>query len=426
MSRLHDVPDARSIARAVLANGVRLLAYETPHVQSVAIEGSLPAGVIFQQAHEPRGTGSVCGSALLRGTQARDFDATYEALESIGAELNIGAMLHNAVFSGKALAEDLPTLLGLLADALRRPSFLDEAVANLRQQRLTGLKYSLQDTRFQAQRVFRELLYRPEHPLHGLPGGTLESLPLINAELLRAFHRRVYGPRGLILVMVGAVEAQRAIDMARAVFEDWQHPQQPTPPPLPPAPSPADLLRQHHAIPSKTQTDLVIGTFGPSRYDDDYLPATIANSVLGEFGMMGRIGQTIREELGLAYYAYSAVEGGESRGSWTVSIGVAPEDVELAIARTREEIRRLTVEPISQEELDDNIAYFIGRLPLRLETNSGIAGALEAIERYSLGLDYLPTYADRLRRIQREDVWQAARRYLDADKLAIASSGPPL
>ena len=65
---------------------------------------------------------------------------------------------------------------------------------------------------------------------------------------------------------------------------------------------------------------------------EDYLPAQLANSILGEFGMMGRIGKSVREEKGLAYYAYSRLGGGHGPEPWSVSAGVNPENVDLAIS----------------------------------------------------------------------------------------------
>ena len=79
---------------------------------------------------------------------------------------------------------------------------------------------------------------------------------------------------------------------------------------------------------------------------------------------------------------------------------------------------------VTAEELSDNQANFIGRLPLSLESNGGVAGALLNVERYNLGLDYYRRYADRIKAVKRADVLAAARKYIDPDKLAIATAGP--
>jgi zinc protease len=128
--------------------------------------------------------------------------------------------------------------------------------------------------------------------------------------------------------------------------------------------------------------------------------------------------------LGLAYYAYSRLEGGEGPGAWQVMAGVSPENVSLTIEKAQAEIERLCNELVSEEELDDNQSYFTGRLPLRLESNSGIANILEALERYDLGLDYLANYTQTIRTISREDILSAAQRYLRPERLVISVAEP--
>jgi zinc protease len=168
----------------------------------------------------------------------------------------------------------------------------------------------------------------------------------------------------------------------------------------------------------------VVGGYGPSRFEPDYLAAMLANCVLGQFGMMGRIGGTVREELGLAYYAYSSVDGGLGPSPWSVTAGVSPTNVELALEKILDEVRRLTNDPVSDEDLGNVQSYFVGRLPLQLESNEGIATSILTMEQYRLGLDYLVTYRDHIQALTKEDLLQAARRYLQPDTYVLGISGP--
>jgi zinc protease len=154
------------------------------------------------------------------------------------------------------------------------------------------------------------------------------------------------------------------------------------------------------------------------------MAASLGNSVLGQFGMMGRIGNVVRERSGLAYYAYTTLNAGMGPGSWEVSAGVNPANIEKTIQLVREEIARFVSEPVSNDELADSQANFIGRLPISLESNYGMASALLNLERYGLGLDYYRRYADMVRSITPENVLDTARRYLYPDRLAIAYAGP--
>jgi zinc protease len=140
--------------------------------------------------------------------------------------------------------------------------------------------------------------------------------------------------------------------------------------------------------------------------------------------MMGRIGDVVREQAGLAYYAYSSLSGGMGPGPWSVSAGVAPQNIEKAVELIRSEIMRFVREPVSAEELSDSQANFVGRLPLALESNAGVAGALLNLERYNLSLDYYRNYARQINAITVDDILAAAKRYFDPDRLAVAIAGP--
>jgi zinc protease len=71
-------------------------------------------------------------------------------------------------------------------------------------------------------------------------------------------------------------------------------------------------------------------------------------------------------------------------------------------------------------------AYYVGHLPLQLESNEGIASTLASMELYNLGLDYLVTYRDRIYSLSKDDLQRAARRYLKPDALVIGIAGPEL
>ena len=418
-----SIPHSGNIERTELPNGIKILVYENPAVQSVNVMGSLHGGSIYE-ASEQSGLASIVAGASMTGTGNRDFDAIHGALEDIGAALSFSGHKHKVGFSGKALAEDLSTLVDVANDVLRNPVFPAEHVERLRGERLTWLQYSQFDTRYRASKAMREALYPEDHPYHYGTYGNEESIAGISVDDLRAFHSRQYGPAGMILVIVGAVKSDEALALVGDAFGDWRQ-ESPSAAQCVDAPA-AEAAggRRTVFVPGKTQSDISMGIIGPSRKADDFLAAQLANSVLGVFGMMGRIGKSVREEKGLAYYAYSSVGGGHGPEPWSVSAGVNPENVDLAIESILAEIERLSTELATEGDLADNQSYFTGRMPLRLESNEGIASNIHSMESYGLGLDYLLNYEEMIGRITREDLLAAARTYLSAEDMTIAVAGP--
>ena len=418
----YALPNADTIHHTKLNNGITVLVYENPVVESVVIYGSLLTGSVFEPLNRS-GIASMTANALLRGTTSRDFESLHSELEDIGAELDTSTSKYRTTFSGRALAEDFSTLLDVFVDSIRNPLFDADEIAEERSKRITELNFAHQDTRYMAARTFRRTLYPDTHPFHYSTYGSLETLPNIYADDLRAFHQAQYGPQGMIIVVVGAVSADNATTIIEDKLGDWQNPHQADYPTLATLHPPQSIQTVKTPIVGKTQADVMIGSLGPSRYAEDYVPVQIANSILGEFGMMGRVGNVIREQLGLAYYAYSRLDGGEGQGAWAITAGVAPENLDLTIEKAREEIRLLTTELVSQEDLEDNQSYFTGRLPLRLESNFGLATTIHSIVQYDLGLDYLTRYHDTIFSLTPEDILVATQNYLHPDKLIISIAG---
>jgi zinc protease len=421
-SESKSLPGPETIEREVLANGITVLARANFSSPSVTLAGYVRTGSLLDPDAKV-GLADFTVSALMRGTAKHTFDAFYNELESVGASLGFDSGMNNTGFHGHALAEDLSRILDLLSEGLREPVFPTAEIEKLRHHLLTGLAIRMQDTADMADMAFDETLYRG-HPYARPEDGTPKSIRAITRADLVKFHRNTFGPSGMVVVVVGAVEPKRAVAAVHRALASWKNPKQAALN-IPDDPRPLSTTRRkHHKIPGKSQSDIMIGTSGPRRQDAHYLAAALGNSVLGQFGMMGRIGKTVREESGLAYYAYSQLNSGVGPSTWTVGAGVNPANVQKAADLIVRELRRFVDKGVTQAELKDSKANFIGRLPLSLESNAGVASALLNIERHQLGLDYYQRYAGRVQAVTREGVLNAAREFIDPDRLVIATAGP--
>ncbi|HSB01256.1 MAG TPA: pitrilysin family protein [Anaerolineales bacterium] len=420
--RLNSLPGPDDIYREILPNGITVLVRSNFNSPSVVVAGYFDAGALFDP-DEKLGLAEYTVAALMRGTQKRTFDEIYNALESVGASLGFNTGVHKSGFNGRSLAEDLPLLFDLLSESLTAPTFPKAELERLRAQLLTGLAIRAEDTGDMASMVFDQILYRG-HPYSRPEDGYPETIRNIKRSDLVKFHREHYGPRGMAVAVVGAVKPEDAVRHVKRALGGWQVKGQKEPPDLPPVKMLKKTVSKHHRIAGKSQSDLVIGTNGPMRRDPEFMPASIGNNILGQFGMMGRIGEVVREKSGLAYYAYSSLNAGIGPGSWDVSAGVSPENVKKASALIVDELKRFVQEGVTAGELADTKANFIGRLPLSLESNGGVANALLNIERHNLGLDYYRRYADLINEVTAEDVLTTARKFIDPDKLVVAVAGP--
>ena len=419
---LHSLPGPDDIYREVLPNGITVLTRSNFNSPSVVVSGYFGAGALFDP-DDKLGLAEYTTYSLMRGTKKRTFDKIYNELESIGASLGFSAGVHTSGFNGRSLAEDLPLLLSLLSESLISPLFPKVELEKLRAQLLTGLAIRAQDTSDMASMVFDGILFK-DHPYSRPEDGYPETIQKIRRNDLVRFHREHYGPRGMVMAVVGAVKPEEAVRQVKRALGSWQANGQEEVPVLPDPKLLKKTVSKHHRIPGKSQSDLVVGTNGPRRRDPEYMSASLGNNILGQFGMMGRIGDVVREKSGLAYYAYSSLSAGTGPGSWEVSAGVNPQNVNKARDLICAELDRFVQEGVTEDELADSQANFVGRLPLSLESNGGVASALLNIERHKLGLDYYRRYPDLVKEVTREEVLNTARKFIDVSKLAISVAGP--
>jgi zinc protease len=146
---------------------------------------------------------------------------------------------------------------------------------------------------------------------------------------------------------------------------------------------------------------------------------------MGRMYFMGRFGEKVRDEQGLAYYAYSELQASYGRGGWVMRAGVNPRNLDKALASIDAELKRFLDDGPTPQEQADGVSSLLGSLPRQLETNEGAAAVMGEIELYDLGLDYLERYPDIVRGLTREQVTETARRWIDPEHLQTAIAGPP-
>ncbi len=416
------IPGAHNIVRQTYPNGMTVLVKENFSSPSVVIDGLLRAGA----ADDPigkEGVSAFTSHMVMRGTEQRTFAQIYEEIEAVGATVDVSSGINVTSFGAKSLAEDLPLVVDILADVLQHPTFPDVEVEKERGELLTDLQERANNTRRMAGLTFRELLYPADHPYRRSVQGYTETVAAITCDELFNYYRSAYGAKGLIVSIVGAVKAAEALRIWEDQFGNWIGAQVDRGVP-PSAPRLTDRREKRVDIPGKSQSDLVLGFVGPNRSAPDYLDARMANSILGVFGLYGRLGARVREKGGMAYYSYSQLEGGLGPGAWQVIAGVDPVNVDKAIPLIQTEIKRMIETKVTARELKDNKSYMIGSMPIGLETNDGVAGIILDEELYDLGLDYLINYPDRINAINAASVQVAAQKYLDAENFALAVAGP--
>lgn len=416
-------PGPDTIVTSRLSNGLRVWIYENFESRTVMLDGYAPGGSINERPDQA-GLASLTATLLRRGTRRHDYDALNEIAEGMGAFFGFDSGRHYLGFQTYSLAEDFDDILALLAESLKAPAFPQDELEKSRKRILTHLEERKHSTRSMAGIAFNQQLYPPGHPYRIDLDAQAEAIARFDREDLARFYRDKVTPEGGVAVVVGAIRAEEALERLEQALGDWQHPQARPDQRTPPPPILNGRVEKHVLVRGKSQSDLVMGWPGLARQDPDYTPMLVCNTLLGRFGLGGRLGQHIREKLGLAYSVFSTFHADRGAGTWRIVASVNPAHIAQAVEAMREEVARITREPVSDQELEDVHSYLTGSLPLRLETNAGMASYLLSMAWFDLGMDYLVTYADRIRSVGKDEVLRVAQTYLDADRYALAVAGP--
>jgi zinc protease len=177
-------------------------------------------------------------------------------------------------------------------------------------------------------------------------------------------------------------------------------------------------------MPTKSQSDVAYGFIGIRRSDPSYMAASVMNNALGQYALGGRLGDSIRERQGMAYYVFSSLDAGIGPGAVMVRAGVSAENVARTIASIDEEIAAVRADGFTEKEIAESKQYLVGALPRQLETNGGIASFLLNAEMFDLGLDYDRRLPDIIRAVTRDAAVETARRLLDPDRATVVVAGP--
>jgi len=399
-----------------------VLAKETRTTPAVTIHAGVLAGAVY----DPPGTPGIahCVSRTIdRGTAAHTGDHVAEELDSRGVSLSITVNRHVIALVCTCLVEDFETVLGLIAEIMMTPTFPPHEVNTRRGEIITLIRQDEDNPASVASQALMATLYGDSHPYGRRVRGTVESVERIDATTLQQFHGLRFVPANASLALVGDIPPDRAISAAAHAFGGWKGAPRHEPD-LPPVPQGGSRRAQVISMMNKAQADVAYGFTTILRSDPRYYAYWLMNNILGQYSLGGRLGESIRERQGMAYYTFSSLDANVIPGPLIIRAGVSPANVERAVASIDQELSGLAAEGPTDKELAESKQYLIGSMPRHLETNIGIANFLQTSEFFALGLDHDVRLPGLLQAVTRDEVHDAARAALDPSRAAIAVAGP--
>ena len=398
-----------------LKNGLKVMVVENHKLPRVSIQLDIDNPPILEG--NKAGVSDLMSSLLGNGSKNIEKDTFNEEVDFLGARINFGSQ---SAFAS-SLSKYFPRILELMADAAINPNFTQEEFEKEKAKIITGIKSQANDVSAIASQVQRALAYGKNHPFGELTTEeTVNNVTLIDVE---GFYRDYFVPENAYLVVIGDVEFKEVKKLVTEAFTPWT---KATPPSLS-FTKPKDV--QYTQInfvdmPNAVQSEVAVQSIVELKMkDDDYLPALVANQILGGGGE-GRLFLNLREDKGYTYGSYSSLGSNKYEPvRFNAYAQVRNQVTDSSVVQILSEINRMVSEPVSEKELKNTKAKYAGRFVRALERPQTIANYALNIEKEGLSKDFYKTYLERINAISVDEVKAAAQKYFTVDNARIVVTG---
>jgi zinc protease len=412
--------------RAILPSGMQVLAVHLPGRPLVA------ANLIVRQgaSDEPAPVGGVtvlAARALTEGTERYPGLELIEASERLGATLHAEASWDAFSASVDVAAPRLRAALELLAELVVHPTFPEEDVARLRDERLNDLLQARAEPRRRVEQAFAASIYTSDSPYARPAAGDEDTVPQLGRDQVTRIHRAVLDPAQTALVVGGDLSGLDLPGMATDVFgalgaapESRRDGATVT---VPLARSSIDrtIVRVYNR-PGSVQSEVRIGHIGLRRSVPDFHAVQVMAAILGGL-FNSRLQMNLREEKGYTYGVGAGFEMRRGAGPFAVRTAVHTAVTVPAIAESLAELRKIRDTRVTDAELAAARDFLVGVFPLRFETPGAVVAALGGLFVHSLPDDELARYRRLVEAVTVEDVQTAARDHIDPERVAIVVVG---
>ena len=399
----------------VLKNGLRVLVVENHKLPRASANLNIDLPPVFEG--ELAGVNALLSSMLGKGSKSIAKDDFDEEVDYLGARVNIGA---SSAFAS-SLSRYFPRVLELMADAALNPNFLQEEFEKEKEKLIEGIKSDENSVPAAARRVENLITYGKNHP----SGEFIREETVNNVQLedVKRFYTKNFTPQNAYLVIIGDVDFKTVKKQVTKLFKSWKG-NLVKGESFPTAKNASSLEINFIEMPNAVQSEVSVDfTTEIKKTDADYFPLILANNILGGGGQ-ARLFLNLREDKGYTYGAYSSISTNKYRRSRMRAFASVRNAVtDSSVVELVKEIEKIRTVPVSQAELDQAKAKYVGDFVLALERPSTIAQYALSILTEGLPSDFYTTYLQKINAVSIEDIQRVTQKYFHLNNARIFVTG---
>jgi zinc protease len=302
-----------------LANNVQVYGIENNEVPLVSFIITLDGGH-YLEAKDKAGVANLLADLMMEGTASKTTYELEEAIELLGASINISSGDEEMFISGSCLAKNFDKTITLVEEVLLQPRWDASEFERIKKDVLTALKGREASPRTIAYQSFRKQIYGNEHIL-GIPViGTTETISHITLDDLKEFYQKNISASVANIHIAGAIDKTVAMNSLENLGKNWKSTEVTFPTYELPAKSKAGNV-YFIDFPGAKQSVIYAGKLALSEANPMYNNLEYTNQILGG-GSSGRLFQTLRIEKGYTYGAYSYLQSLEEKAPFVIQTSV--------------------------------------------------------------------------------------------------------
>jgi zinc protease len=410
---------ATTIERIVSPGGIEAWLVREPAVPLVVVDFAFAGGAV-QDPPGKGGTAELVSSMLDDGVGDYDSNTFHDRLERKAIEMNFSVDRETLRGSMRTLKENSDEAFEDLRLSLNAPRFDASDIELNRAQVLAALRRATSSPGDIANRRWWETAFAG-HPYGRPVNGSLESVPTVTVDDLRAYTHRVLARSNLKVAIVGDIDPDAARAMLDHVFGGL--------------PAKADLVPVETVSPQGLGRRIVVnldvpqsvvefGGAGIARKDPDFMAAYIVNHILGGGTFSSRLYQEVREKRGLAYSVSDSLMWLDHSAMFLGTTATRDDRTGETLDLIQSEIHRLAENGPTADELAKAKSYLNSAFVLNLDTSSKVAGLLIQLQLDDLGVDYISRRTAMIDAVSLDDARRVAKRLLDGGLLVTVVGKP--
>ena len=407
----------RRPAESTLKNGMQLMLLEEHRSPTIQVEIAVPASSLTDPEGVPL---SGATTALMRlGTKTHDAKTIAETLATLGASVNFAIGDRYAYARFTTLAENLDTVMALMADMLFNPTFPQDELDKWKNQQLSTLQQIRAQPEFLATERFAQAMYPDDRRSFVAP--TAAGVSSITRDMLVQHYNQAFRPEHGRVTVLGDVTGQSITPKLDTLLTAWKGAG--TAPPtlaLPAATRGRRIILVNR--PNSVQTAFYVGNHAIDRLSPDYIPVQVLNRILGG-GPSSRLFRNIREEKGYTYGISSGFSASRYMNHFASQTSVRTEVTADALRELLKEFADIRNRPVPTDELENAKRALIASFALNTENAGSALSLATQVKEYGFPPDYWDTYPQKIAAVTAADVQRVAQKYIPLDDVVIVAVG---